>query len=142
MTETFHLVILSPEREFYNGECVSLTVPLHDGMFGIMAHHTPLTAAIVPGETSFTLPGGERRICSVSQGMIEIKGNAVRMMCESVLRPDAIDEETELREAETAAEDMRGKQSYKEYMLSQLVFARAVNNLRVKKHDAANINQR
>ncbi len=36
---------------------------------------------------------------------------------------------------------MRGRQSCKDYMLSQLVFARAVNNLRVKKHDAAKINQ-
>ena len=139
--KTFHLVILSPEREFYNGECLSMAVPLGDGSYGIMADHTPLTAAVVPGEATFTLPDGERRICSVSQGMIEVGNNTVRLMCESVLRPDEIDEEAEMREAEAAAEDMRGKQSYKEYMLSQLVFARAVNNLRVKKHDAAMINQ-
>jgi len=35
---------------------------------------------------------------------------------------------------------MQGKQSYKDYMLSQVIFARAMNNLRVKKHDAAMIN--
>ena len=85
-------------------------------------------------------PDGERIVCAVSQGMINIDRTGVRLLSESALRPEEIDEETERREAEIAAEDMKGKQSYKDYMLSQIVFARAVNNLRVKKHDAAKIN--
>ena len=64
--------------------------------------------------------------------MIDIDKTGVRVLCESALRPEEIDEETERREAELAAEDMKGKQSYKDYMLSQIIFARAVNNLRVK----------
>jgi len=138
--KTFYLEILSPDRAFYTGECVSMTVPLHDGTYGIMADHTPLTAAIVPGEATFTKPDGERVVCAVSQGMVDVERGGVKLLCESVLRPEEIDEETERREAETAAEDMKGKQSYKDYMLSQIVFARAVNNLRVKRHDAAKIN--
>ncbi len=136
----FHLEILSPDREFYTGECVSLTVPLHDGSLGIMAHHTPLVAAVVPGEASFTTPDGKRTVISVSQGMIDADENGVKLLCDTVILPEEIDEERERREAEAAAEDMKGKQSYKEYMLSQIAFARAVNNLRVKKHDAAKIN--
>ncbi|MBQ7161838.1 MAG: ATP synthase F1 subunit epsilon [Clostridia bacterium] len=139
---TFQLEILSPDRMFYSGECEIITVPLHDGSFGIMANHSPFTAAVVPGEVRFTVPGGEKTTCAVSQGMIDVENNTVKLLCESVLRPEEIDEENERREAEIAAEDMRGKQSYKDYMLSQLVFARAVNNLRVKKHDAAMINHK
>jgi len=136
----FHLEILSPDRPFYIGDCASLTVPLHDGIYGVMAGHTPLTAAIIPGEAVFTKPDGERVLCAVSQGMIDIDRNNVRLLCESVLRPEEIDEEMERRDAELAAEDMKGKQSYRDYMLSQVLFAKAVNNLRVKKHDAAMIN--
>ena len=138
--KTFHLDILSPDRAFYTGECVSMTVPLHDGLYGVMADHAPLTAAIVPGEVTFTTPDGERTVCAVSQGMIDVDGTGVKVLCESALRPEEIDEETERREAQIAEEDMKGKQSYKDYMLSQIIFARAVNNLRVKKHDAAKIN--
>lgn len=138
--KTFHLEILSPERAFFTGECVSLTVPLHDGMYGIMADHVPLTAAIIPGELSFTTPDGARSVCAVSQGMIDVEGGVVKVLCESALAPDEIDEERERLAAESAAEDMKGRQSYKEYMLSQVTFAHAVNNLRVKKHDAAKIN--
>lgn len=137
---TFHLEILSPDRAFYIGECVSLTVPLQDGAYGVMANHTPFTAAIVPGEASFTTPDGTHTVCAVSQGMVDIEHNAVKLLCDSILRPEEIDEERERREALLAAEDMKGKQSYKDYMLSQLVFARAVNNLRVKKHHNAKIN--
>ncbi len=139
---TFYLEILSPERAFYTGDCVSLTLPLGDGLYGVMANHEPLTAAIVPGEVSFTKPDGERVVCAVSQGMVDIRGKRVRLLCESALAPDEIDEERERREAEIASEDMKGKQSYKEYMLSQITFARAVNNLRVKRHDAAKINNK
>ena len=137
----FRLEILSPDRTFYSGECVSITVPLHDGMLGIMANHSPVTAAIVPGEVRFTDPDGKITVCAVSQGMLDVEDNVVKLLCESALRPEEIDEDDERRQAETAAEDMRGRQSYKDYMLSHLVFARAVNNLRVKKHDAAKINQ-
>ena len=138
--KSFKLEVLSPDRAFYIGDCVSLTLPLHDGLYGVMADHAPLTAAIVPGEVTFTTPGGERIVCAVSQGMVDVDSAGVKLLCETVLRPDEIDEEEARREAEIAAEDMKGKQSYKDYMLSQVIFARAMNNLRVKKHDAAMIN--
>ena len=140
MSRVFHLEVLSPDRSFYVGDCVSITVPLHDGQYGVMAGHVPLTAAIVPGEVSFKTPDGAAVLCSVSQGMLDVEDNVVKLLCESVLRPDEINEDAERIAAEKAAEAMRGKQSYKDYMLSEILFARAVNNLRVKKHDAARIN--
>ncbi|MBP5618760.1 MAG: F0F1 ATP synthase subunit epsilon [Clostridia bacterium] len=137
----FRLRVLSPDRVFYDGPCLSLTLPLEDGSYGVQAGHAPLTAAIVPGEATFLTPEGERMVCALSQGMVNVGREGVLLLCESVLAPEEIDEEAARREAQLAAEDMKGKQSYRDYMLSQLVFARAVNNLRVKKHDAARINQ-
>ena len=136
----FYLEALSPERAFYTGECVSATVPLQDGQYGILANHLRLIAAVVPGEATFVNPDGTRIVCAVSQGMIDVRDNRVRMLCESILLPEEIDEDAERRGAETAAEDMKGKQSRKEYLLSQIMFARAVNNIRVKKHGTSAIN--
>ncbi len=138
--KVFKLEVLSPDRAFYIGDCASLTFPVEDGLYGVMADHSPLTAAIIPGEITITKPDGERVVAAVSHGMVDVDRSGVRLLCDSVLRPDEIDEEVERREAEIAAEDMKGKQSYKDYMLSQVIFARAMNNLRVKKHDAAMIN--
>ena len=89
--KTFHLEILSPERPFYDGECVSLIAPISDGMVGIMADHTPFTAAVMDGEVLFTLPDGTKRSCAVANGMLDITSNDARLLCESALAPEEID---------------------------------------------------
>lgn len=138
--KTFQLEILSPTRSFYVGPCLSLVVPISDGMLGIMADHTPLSAAILDGEVHFTLPDGARRICAVTCGMVDVSGSRVRLLCDTALAPDEIDEAAERLAAERAAEEMKRSQSRKEYRLWQLSLTGALNNLRVKKHSDEKIN--
>ena len=135
MAAQFHLEILTPERTFYVGECTSLVLPTSDGMMGIQAHHTPLTAVLVDGEVSFLLPDGTRQICAATQGMADVSDNRVRILCETALRPDEIDEEQERREAQEAAQKLREKQGERDYVLTQLAFSRATSRLRVKHHN-------
>lgn len=134
MATPFHLEVLSPDRTFYTGDCVSLVVPISDGMLGIMAHHAPLTAAVVAGEAAFTLPDGTRMLCAVSQGMVNVSENRVQLLCELALAPDEINAETEQRQAREAMIQLQKKQSHRDFVLAQLTFAKAVNNLRVKRH--------
>ena len=131
---TFHLEILSPERTFYTGDCVSLMVPISNGMFGIQAHHAPVTAAVVDGEVSFTLPDGTKRVCAVTSGMVDVSDNDARLLCESVCAPEEVDELQERRAMEEAQLALSERMAYKDYMLTQLAFAQAFNKLRVKKH--------
>ncbi len=134
--KTFRLEILSPDRAFYRGECVSLIIPISDGMMGIMADHTPLTAAIVDGAVIFEKPDGERVVCAVTQGMVDVSSHGnVKVLCESALHPDEISEEQERRQAEEAMHQLREKQAHRDYVLSQLTFAKAVSHLRVKQHN-------
>ena len=128
----FHLDILSPERRFYVGDCLSLVVPISDGMLGIQYGRAPLTAAIPDGEVLFTLPDGTRRVCAVADGMVDVSGD-VRILCESALAPEEIDAEAERQALEEARLALAERMAYKDYMLSQLAFARAFNNLRVKR---------
>ena len=133
---TFHLEILSPERSFYSGECVSLVVPISDGMLGIMAGRAPLTAAIRDGEVLFTLPDGTRRVCAVADGMVDVSPGDARILCESALAPEEIDEAMERQALEEARLALAERMAYKDYVLSQLAFARAFNNLRVKRRSS------
>ena len=130
----FHLEILSPDRTFYNGECVSLQVPISDGMLGICAHHTPMTAAVVDGEVVFVLPDGTRRVCAVTSGMVDVSENDARILCESVCAPEEVDEERERMALQDAQLALSEHMAYKDYVLTQLAFAQAFNKLRVKKH--------
>jgi F-type H+-transporting ATPase subunit epsilon len=132
----FELQILTPERPFYEGRCESITVPVSDGMLGIQAGHEALTAAVMDGEVAFSLPGGERRLCSVSRGLLDVSAENVRLICESALAPEEIDEERERRALEEARLQLAERRSRRDYMMTQLAFARAVNNLKVKHHNA------
>ena len=136
----FRLEVLSPERCFYVGACLSLVVPISDGMLGIQAGRAPLTAAIPDGEVILTLPDGTRRVCAVSDGMVDVSQDGVRILCESALAPEEIDAEMERRAMEEARLALQERMAYKDYMLSQLAFARAFNNLRInRKSESANV---
>ena len=134
--DTFRLEIISPERPFYEGDCISLVVPVTDGMMGVMAHHEPMTAAICDGEASFTLPDGTKRSCVLSRGMLDISKNDARILCDSAIAPDEIDE-VMARQAETdklLAE--QEKQGLIDYRRTQLAFAKAVNTLKAKQKNS------
>ena len=105
-------------------------------MLGIMANHTPMTAAITDGEVVFTLPDGSKIPCAVTQGMIDVSAARVRVLCDSALHPDEINAEAERKQAEAAALKLREKLGHRDYVLSKLTFAKATNHLRVKQHNS------
>lgn len=136
--QSFQLKILTPERVFYSGECISLVVPITDGMLGIMANREPITASVTDGESCYTMPDGERILFSVSGGMIDVQDNEVTLLCDYALLPEEIDEEEERREAEKARSELAKKQSSRDYTLSKLMLSRAVNNLKIKQKTTVN----
>lgn len=135
---SFTLEILTPERTFFKGECVSLVLPITDGMLGIMAKRAPITASISCGEGSYTLPDGEKVVFSISGGMLEFAENHAELLCDSALLPDEIDEMRELEKAENARSELAKKQSRKDYLLSQITLSDAINNLKVKQKTTIN----
>ena len=130
--KTFQLEILTPERVFYRGECVSLIVPITDGMLGIMANREPITASLANGEAFYTKPDGERILFSLAGGMIDVENNTAKVLCEYALLPEEIDEERERAEAANARSQLRKEQSRRDYILSKIMLSNALNNLRVK----------
>ena len=56
---SFQVKILEADRPFYVGECESLTVPTIDGQHGILAGHSNMIVAIVPGTLRYRIPGQE-----------------------------------------------------------------------------------
>ena len=125
--KTFHVDILTPDRVFYQGECVSLIVPITDGMLGIMANREPIAASITCGEAYYTTPDGKKILFSVSGGMVDVSNNRVRVLCEEAMLPEEIDEEELLARARLAQ-----KQRSHEDAVSQIMMRNAINHLRVK----------
>ena len=130
--ETFQVHILAADHTFYEGPCVSLTIPTSDGEQGILAHHSSMIAAVRPGTLRYQVPGEEPRLAAVSPGMVKVEDNDVLVLVDSAERPEEIDVVRAQREIEEAREALLQKRSRQEHQIAQATMARALNRLRVK----------
>ena len=133
MTELFHLRVLASDRAFYDGDCESLTVPTLDGELGILAHHSNLVAAMIPGELRARVPDGRSTVADVAGGLLKVEDGAVLLLADSVERPEEIDAERARRAEARAREELLQKQSIQEYRGAQAHLARAINRLKVRR---------
>ena len=130
--DTFLVHILAADRSFYEGPCVSLTIPTSDGEMGILAHHSSMIAAILPGVLRYQIPGQPVQLAAVSAGMVKVEKNEVLVLVDSAERPEEIDALRAKREADEAREALLQRRSRQEHQLAQATLARAMNRLRVK----------
>ena len=133
--DIFQVHILAADKTLYEGPCVSLTIPASDGERGILAHHSSMMAAVVPGILRWRPPGQPVQLAAVSPGMVKVENNEALVLVDSAERPEEIDEARARREADLAREVMLQKKSRQEYQLAQSSLARALNRLRVKSRE-------
>ena len=130
--DTFQVHILAADRTFYEGPCLSLTIPTSDGEQGILARHSAMIAAVQPGTLRWQPPGQPVQYAAVSPGMVKVEKNDVLVLVDSAERPEEIDEARARREIEEAQEALLQQRSRQEHQLAQATLARALNRLRVK----------
>ena len=126
----FQLVVHSADEPFYDGACQSVIVPTEDGFMGILAHHNPMVAGIVPGIMTMTMPDGTKQQLSVSEGMIKIHDNEVNVLVDALERPEDIDANRAKRAADEAKEQMLQKKSYAEFKSAEADLKRAINRMK------------
>lgn len=130
--ETFQVRILAADRIFYEGPCLSMTIPTSDGELGILARHSAMIAAVRPGTLRFQPPGQPVQLAAISPGMVKVEGNEALVLVDSIERPEEIDAVRARREADEAREALLQKRSRQEHQIAQAALARALNRLRVK----------
>lgn len=130
----FQVFILAADNVLYEGPCESLVVPTLQGQYGILAHHSNMISAVVPGELSFQTPDGQKQFAAVSAGLVKVENNEVLVLVDTAERPEDIDANRAKRAAEEAKEAMLQKRSLLEYRSARTNLAREVNRLEVKRH--------
>ena len=130
MEAEFQVHILSADRNFYQGPCVSLVLPTIDGEVGIMAGHIPLVTAVVPGELRCRMKDGAAMSALISHGLLRVESNDVLVLVDSAERPEEIDIARARRAAEQAREELLHRQSWQEYLQTQANLTRAMNRLK------------
>lgn len=128
----FSLTVLAAERSFYEGGCVSLIIPTIDGQYGILAEHSNMIGAVVPGSLKITTPEGREIIAAVSEGLVKVENNQVLILVDTAELPEDIDANRARHSMEEAKEALLQKRSMQDYQAAQAKLARAINRLKVK----------
>ena len=130
--KSFKLSIYAADKIFYEGETVSIILPIWDGQYGIQANHTNIITAIVPGVMKYTLPEGEVKFAAISGGIVKVENGEVLVLSETVESPEEIDELRAKEQLERAREKILHKQSLRDYKDAETKIAKALSRLRVK----------
>ena len=130
MAKLFSLKVLTPEREFYNGDAEAVTVPAPDGLFTILAGHTPIIMPLVVG-TIRIKKDGIWQMSVNSEGFMEVSSHEVLIFVQACEYPEEIDTRRAEEARRRAEEQLRQKQSMGEYQQNKLALARAMARLRV-----------
>lgn len=102
------LEIVTPEAKVYADTIDSVVIPTVEGEIGILPGHIPLLTQVEHGELRVT-KGTETLWLAVGSGFAQIEGDTVRVLAESAISEEKIDEnaveaamqraEAQLREA-------------------------------------------
>ena len=112
MANSFYLKVISANRIFFSGKCESVVVPEFDGEKEILAHESEWQEAVV------------------GMGLVEIMNNRVTLLVETAEHPEEIDMARAKEAKERAEEQMRQKQSIREYYHSRASLARAMARIK------------
>lgn len=109
MAELFNLRVVSPDREFYNGEVEMVEMVTTEGEIGVLKGHIPLTAVAAPGTLKIH-EAEEVKEAVLIDGIIRILQDNITILAQDCKWPDEIDIER-AREAKIRAERrLRGEE--------------------------------
>ena len=104
MAKSFNLMVVTPEREFFNGEAVYVSVQSIAGSLGVMAGHVPMVSALDVGALVIQTDEHTSRTAFHSEGFIEVRPECVYILSQACEWPEEIDEKR-AREAEERAKE-------------------------------------
>ena len=119
---SFHAQVLTPEGEVYDGEVEQVSTRTGVGEVGILAHHAPMLARLVPAELRLHVSDSETIRYAQGEGWLEVFANRARVLIAEAIPPDELDAgdlrerleeaEQELSEADegSAAHEMAERQ--------------------------------
>ena len=139
---TFKLHFMASEHMVYDGEAESVSLMTTEGSIGILAYHSNLIMAIVPGIVEF-VPAGEdakaagmsgKQIWVVSDGLLKVENNEVMILVDTAEHPEEIDEARARRAEEQAREALKRANTNRDVALASAELSRAMSRIKASKH--------
>ena len=130
---TFHLQIVIPDRQVYDGEAEKIIVRTAGGDVCILARHIDYAAPLGIGEARVTDAEGNTRIAACAGGMLGVSAGEARVMATTFEWAEDID----LERAKTAQAEAQKKlesldRQDKDFAIMEAKLKRAIARINVK----------
>ena len=135
MAMTVHCDIVSAEEEIFSGLVEMIIATGAVGELGINYGHAPLLTELKPGPIRVIKQGGEEDIYYLSGGFLEVQPYEVKVLADTALRADDLDEAAALeaqKQAEQAATNQAGDADYSKALAEAAAQLRTIQEIRRK----------
>lgn len=131
--DNFKLQIMASDHMVFDGDAQSVSLPTTEGSVGILAHHSNIIMAVVPGEITYRAADGSEETVIVSDGLLKVENGEAMILIDTAERPDEIDEARAQRAEERAREELRRANTNRDIALASAELSRAMNRIRASK---------
>lgn len=132
MADRFRLKVVTPGKQFYEGEAEFVEFVTTEGEMGVYRNHIPMTAILAPGLLRIHEEGGAVRKAALISGFAEVLPELVTILAQIAEWPHEIDEERAKRARERAEKLLRD-QSGSDVLKAELALKRALTRLEARK---------
>ena len=131
--DNFKLQIMASDHMVFDGDAQSASLPTTAGSVGILAHHSNIIMAVVPGEITYRAADRSEETVIVSDGLLKVENGEVMILVDTAERPDEIDEARAQRAEERAREELKRANTNRDIALASAELSRAMNRIRSSK---------
>lgn len=128
---TFHLDIVSAEKNLFSGTVESFMVTGSEGELGIYPGHTPLLSTIKPGMVRLVKQHGHEEIIYVSGGMLEVQPGTATVLADTAIRGEDLDTAKAEEAKRKAEEHIQNQHNDIDFAQAASELAKAMAQLRV-----------
>ena len=117
----------------FDDDAQSVSLPTTEGSIGILAHHSNIIMAVVPGEITYRAADGREETVIVSDGLLKVENGEAMILVDTAERPDEIDEARAQRAEERAREELKRANTNRDIALASAELSRAMNRIKSSK---------
>ena len=131
--DNFRLQFMASDHMVFDGDAQSVSLPTTEGSVGILAHHSNIIMAVVPGEITYRAANGDEETVIVSDGLLKVENGEVMILVDTAERPDEIDEARAQRAEERAREELKRANTNRDIALASAELSRAMSRIKYSK---------
>ncbi len=78
------LTIITPDKEIFDGDITSVTVPGSSGSFEVLVNHAPIVSSLEEGKV-IVRDGKSEIVIQITGGVVEVIQNTVTVLAEGII---------------------------------------------------------